>query len=127
MIPIEPTSADGTTVHRPSRAWGFWPVYLVFVPTIGFIYHFAYLRLSYQALAIGDSAHPVLSPLHGIALSILNFPMIYLWFPLGDWLKLHLTDNGVFSLFARINALVWGFAVTWLGTFIIQRGRRTRS
>jgi hypothetical protein len=81
------------------------------------------LRLLYTALAIGDSIHPVLSPLHSIALCILSFPMMYV-FPLAEWLKPHLTDDGVISLFARINALVWSFAVTWFGIFIIQRSRR---
>ena len=103
-----------------------WLVYLVGVPIIGVIYHFAYLQLLYEAVAIGDTAHPVLSPLHGVALTILNFPMMYLWFPIGEWLKPHLTDDGVISLFAKINALVWGFLVIWLASFIIQRSRKRR-
>jgi hypothetical protein len=104
-----------------------WLLYVVGVPIVGVIYHFAYLRLFYEAVAIGDTANPVLSPAHGIALTILNFPMMYLWVPVGDWLKPHLTDDGVISLFAKINALVWGFLVTWLTLFIIQRSRRRRS
>ena len=101
-------------------------IYLFGVPTVGVIYHFADLRLLYEAVAIGDTAHPVLSPLHGFALTILNFPMMYLWFPIGEWLKPLLTDDGVISLFAKINALVWGFLVIWLASRLVQRSRTRR-
>jgi len=112
----------------PSARWRRrWFSYVVGVPIICVIYHFVYLRLLYEAVAIADTAHPVLSPLHGVALTILNFPMMYLWFPIGEWLKPHLTDDGVISLFATINALVWGFFVVWLALFIIQCSRRRQS
>jgi hypothetical protein len=88
------------------------------------MYYFVYLRLFYQAVAIGDTDHPVLSPLHSAALTVLNFPMMYL--PSG-WLRPHLTDDGIISLFAKINAVYWGFVATWLGIFIIQRGRKSRT
>lgn len=117
-----------SSAAHPSARWRRrWFSYVVGVPIIGVIYHFAYLRLLYEAVAIGDTAHPVLSALHGVALTILNFPMMYLWFPIGKWLKPHLTDDGAISLFATINALVWGFLVMWLALFIIQRSRRRRS
>jgi hypothetical protein len=100
-----------------------WLFYVVGVPTFGVIYHFIYLRLLYQVVAINDSAHPVLSPLQSAALTILNFPMMYLWFPVGEWLKPHLGDDGVVSLFSKINALVWGVLVTSLASFIIPRSK----
>lgn len=59
-----------------------------------------------------------------MALTILNFPMMYLWYPIGEWLKPYLTDDGVISLFAKVNALVWGFLFSWVVSFIIQRSRR---
>ena len=101
-----------------------WVVYLVGVPTIGICYHSLYYWLAAEAQGIADSANPVLSPLHGIALSFLNFPMMYLWFPIGEWLKPHVTDDGVFSLFAKINALVWGFLVTWVACFVFRFAKR---
>lgn len=120
-------SSESVSIAHESVAQGRrWLLYVVGVPIVGVIYHFVYLRLLYEAVAIGDTAHPVLSPLHSIALAILNFPMMYLWFPIGEWLKPHLTDDGVISLFAKINALVWGFLITWVVLFIIQRSRRRR-
>ncbi len=108
----------------PQRGRYRWVVFLVGVPAIGVCYHSLYYWLAAEAQGIADSANPVLSPLHGIALSILNFPMMYLWFPIGEWLKPHLTDDGVFSLFAKINALVWGFSVTWAACFVFRLATR---
>ena len=38
-----------------------------------------------------------------------------------EWLKPLLTDDGVISLFAKINALVWGFLVIWLASFLTSK------
>ena len=75
-------------------------------------------------MAIGDSADRVSSSLQVLAVGILNFPMMYLWFPLGEWLKPYLTDDGVISLFAKINSLVWGLLLAWALSSILRRTRR---
>ena len=111
-----PRNSAARTLH--------WTIYLMCAGVVAVTYHVIYLRLFYEAVAIGDTANPVLSPLHGLALTILNFPMMYLWSPLGDWLKPHLTDDGVISLFTKINAVVWGFLSTcllWLTIKLIGR------
>ncbi len=127
MADTERASQESPTVAQTSAGRKrLWITYLFGVPIIGVIYHSAYIRVCYEAVAIGDTAHPVLSPLHSVVLAILNFPMMYLWFPIGEWLKPHLTDDGVFSLFAKINALVWGLFVIWLASLIIQHTRRKR-
>ena len=118
------SSVPARTPHAPANWVRRWSLFVVGIPVIGITYHAVWYRLFGEAVAIGDTAHPVLSPLHGVALSILNFPMMNLWFPIGEWLKPHLTDDGVISLFAKINALVWGFLVSWALSFIIQRSRR---
>ena len=118
------TPAQGLRSCEPTSWARRWAPYLVGVPIAGICYHAIYYRVFAQAVAIGDSANPVLSPLHGITLSVLNFPMMYLWFPIGEWLKPHLTDDGVYSLFAKINALVWGFMVTWVICFVIRRTKK---
>ena len=120
------SSAPARTPHAQKNRVRWRLFFAVGIPTIGITCHAVWYRLFGEAVAIGDTAHPVLSPLHGVALSILNFPMMYLWFPIGEWLKPHLTDDGVISLFAKINALFWGILVTWALSFIIQRSRRRK-
>jgi hypothetical protein len=56
---------------------------------------------------------------HSIALDVLGFPMMCLWFSLGEWLKLRLTDDRVLSLFTIINAILWGWTCTWLIQYLI--------
>lgn len=63
-----------------------------------------------QAIAIGDTANPVLPMWLSLALELSTFPAGYLLFPkggVGDWLKPYLTDNGVLELSAALNAAFW--------------------
>ncbi len=98
--------------------------YLIGLPVVAVIYFLMYLFLLAQAIAVGDSADPVLPPIHGIALAILNFPMMYLYVPLGDWLEPLLSDNGVLYLFAGLNSLFWGAGIVTLGIWTRQLKKR---
>ena len=98
--------------------------YLIGLPVVAVIYCLIYLFLFAQAIAIGDSADPVLPPAHGMTLAILNFPMMYLYIPLGDWLEPLLSDNGVLFLFAGFNSLFWGAGIVTLGIWTSQLMKR---
>jgi hypothetical protein len=98
--------------------------YLIGLPVVAVIYFLIYWLLLAQAIGIGDSANPVLPPVHGMALSILNFPMMYLYVPLGDWLEPLLSDNGVLYLFAGLNSLFWGAGIVTLGIWTRQLKKR---
>ena len=98
--------------------------YLIGLPVVAVIYFPIYFFLFAQAIAIGDSADPVLPPAHGMALAILNFPMMYLYVPLGDWLEPLLSDNGVLCLFAGLNSLFWGAGIVTLGIWASQLKKR---
>ena len=98
--------------------------YLIGLPVVAVIYFLIYFFLFAQAIGIGDSANPVLPPAHGMALSILNFPMMYLYIPLGDWLEPLLSDNGVLYLFAGLNSLFLGAGIVTLGIWIRQLKKR---
>lgn len=98
--------------------------YLIGLPVVAAIYGLIYLVLLAQSIGIGDSANPVLPPAHGMALSILNFPMMYLYVPLGDWLEPLLSDNGVLYLFAGLNSLFWGAGIVTLGIWTRQLKKR---
>jgi hypothetical protein len=79
----------------------------------GLLYFLVYRPLFWAAVAIGDSAHPTLSLPHGLTLTVLNFPMMYLT-PWGDALKPSLGDNGTILLFTAINAILWGLLLSWV-------------
>ena len=98
--------------------------YLIGLPVVAVIYFLIYFFLFAQAIGIGDSANPVLPPAHGMTLAILNFPMMYLYIPLGDWLEPLLSDNGVLFLFAGLNALFWGAGIVTLGIWTSQLMKR---
>jgi hypothetical protein len=83
----------------------FWPISWAF-------YHLN-MRLLGEVIAIGDTANPVVPPTLDLTVGILNFPMFYLWFPVGEWLKPYLTDNGVMELFVALNAVFWAGVVKW--------------
>ena len=83
--------------------------YLIGVPVLGALYAVVYLRLLEAAIGIGDSDNPVLSLPHGVAMTVLSFPMRTLCNPLcGDVLKKRLGDNGTIYVFVGINAVIWG-------------------
>jgi len=83
------------------------------------IFHLS-MRLMGEVIAIGDTANPVVPYWLGASLTPLQFPMFYLWFPVGEWLKPHLTDNGVLELFAAIDALFWAHLAAWLLCRIVR-------
>jgi hypothetical protein len=87
---------------------GKWLLATAPAPILSLVVYHVHLRLIYEAVAIGDTPNGMLSPWHGAALTVLGFPMFYLWEPVGVWLKEILTDDGVIDLFAGINALFWG-------------------
>lgn len=91
------------------------------IPIVAAVFYSAHQALIWHAVAIGDTANPALSPIHDIGLDILNFPMMYLYVPLGDWLEPLFTDNGVLRIFSGINGLVWGLGIVSLGTWIKKR------
>lgn len=89
--------------------------YLLAIPAIAVAYYCVYMALAGAAIAIGDSGNPVLSVPHGVALSILSFPMMTLWsYVGGDWIKQYIGDNATMFLFTGINGVLWGALLTFL-------------
>jgi hypothetical protein len=67
-----------------------------------------------KAIAIGDTADPVLSGTHAAALSVLGLPMFYLEPAMGWPLKRLFGDNYSIDLCMGANALFWSVVVEQL-------------
>jgi hypothetical protein len=87
-------------------AGGWWPASWV-------AYHL-HMHLLGKLITIGDGANPIVPAALSVTVGVLNFPMFYLWFPIGEWLKPHLSDNGVMEMFVSVNALFWVSVARWL-------------
>jgi hypothetical protein len=73
-------------------------------------------RVIGEAIAIGDTDNPVLSPGHSIALLAAYWPAMALhymalWYPVGEWLKPLLGDSGTIDLFLAADAVFWAAAL----------------
>jgi hypothetical protein len=71
------------------------PIYRVLVLLVG------------AAIAIGDTANPVLSARHAVALEVLGFPMFHIEEISGFPLKRFLGDNHSLDVCMGLNALTW--------------------
>jgi hypothetical protein len=88
--------------------------YLVGVPLVAVLYFPLYIGLFGLAFALGTSrdADPVFCVSIGILVWILGFPLMNLLY-LAQPLRIVVPNEAIYILPA-INAVLWGFFVTWL-------------